>query len=82
MNVAIHSPHAHPHMSVTCIHTAHLINLAGIHLLTSPLLSLNRLRIRLPFRQESHDMHGVLHILMIVEFFLHELVADDALFGL
>ena len=63
------------------VRTTHLIKLPSIHLLSPPVLALNLLSIQLPFGQKADDMYWVLGVFMIAEFFLNELVADDALFG-
>ena len=56
--------------------TTHFVNLASIHLLASPTLALNLLRVTLPFCQESNDMHRILNVPVRSKLALDVLVSE------
>lgn len=68
-------------MAASTLHTAHLVHLALVHLLTPPVLALDLLRVRLPFGQEADNVDRVVGIAMSAELALNVLVAQHAHLG-
>lgn len=65
-------------MSFECsARTTHFINLALVHLLASPVFTLDLLSVVLPLAQKADDMHRVLCTAVRAEFTLDILITQD-----